>query len=193
VALALMAAYLELFFWPAVVLFAGWPPWVAFTCATEPGDGNAGYGLRAGRRQIASSARSLLPGAIMPPMVELASLVLFTANVRNTADFYRVIGLDLEAELHEEGPVHLAVELGPVHFAIYEAAAPGRAPERRSSGDTFPGFYVESLNEATKALQQLGAPLIREHEAMPWGCRIVVEDPDGRAVEVNQREHCPTS
>ena len=126
-------------------------------------------------------------------MTEMASLVLFAANASNTGDFYRAIGLDLAAEVHEEGPVHLAVELGPVHFAIYEAAAPGRAPGRHASGDTFAGFYVESLDEVTKALQRLGAPLIREHEAMPWGCRIIVQDPDGRAVEVNQKEHCPTS
>ena len=126
-------------------------------------------------------------------MAEIASLVLFATNAQNTGDFYRAIGLDLAEELHEEGPVHLAVELGPVHFAIYEAAVPGRAPERRSSGDTFPGFYVESLDEVTNALRQLGAPLVREHEVMPWGCRIVVQDPDGRAVEVNQKEHCPAS
>jgi lactoylglutathione lyase len=130
----------------------------------------------------------------MRPMAEMASLVLFAADVRGTAAFYRAIGLDLMEELHEEGPVHLAVELGPVHFAIYEAAAAGRAPERHSSGDTFPGFYVESLDDVTGALQQLGAPLIRDHEDMPWGCRIVAQDPDGRAVEVNQKEHCrPTT
>jgi hypothetical protein len=26
---------------------------------------------------------------------------------------------------------------------------------------------------------------------MPWGCRAVAEDPDGRAVEVNQRGTAP--
>ena len=124
-------------------------------------------------------------------VAEMASLVVFAADAQATGDFYRAIGLNLAAELHEEGPVHLAVELGPVHFAIYEAAAAGRAPERRAGGDTFPGFYVESLDEVTKALRQLGAPLIREHEAMPWGCRIIAQDPDGRAVEVNQKAHCP--
>ena len=126
-------------------------------------------------------------------MTEIASLVLFATNAQNTADFYCAIGLDLAAESHEEGPEHLAVELGAVHFAIYEAATPGRAPERHSSGDTFPGFYVESLDDAARALRNLGAPFIREHELMPWGCRIVSQDPDGRAVEVNQKEHCLTS
>ncbi len=124
-------------------------------------------------------------------MVEIASLVLFATNVQSTGGFYRAIGLDLAEELHDEGPVHLAAELGPVHFAIYEAATAGRAPERRSGGDTFPGFYVASLEEVANALRQLSAPFMREHEAMPWGCRIVVQDPDGRAVEVNQKEHCP--
>jgi predicted enzyme related to lactoylglutathione lyase len=123
-------------------------------------------------------------------MVQIASLVLFAADIKLTGQFYRAIGLDLEEELHEEGPAHLAVELGPVHFAIYEADAPGQAPQRRSAGDTFPGFYVGSLDEVVKALQQLGTPIIRGHENMPWGCRVVVRDPDGRAAEVNQKEHC---
>jgi lactoylglutathione lyase len=124
-------------------------------------------------------------------MAEIAALVLFAADPNATSEFYRAIGLDLEEELHEEGPVHLAVELGPVHFAIYAAAGPGRAPERRSAGDTFPGFYVDSLDDVTIALRQIGASIIRAHEDMPWGCRIVAQDPDGRAVEVNQKDHCP--
>jgi lactoylglutathione lyase len=126
-------------------------------------------------------------------MTEMASLVLFAADAHRTGDFYRAVGLDLAEELHDEGTVHLAVELGPVHFAIYEAALPGRAPQRRSGGDTFPGFYTETLDEVSRALRELGVSFLRDHEPMPWGCRIVVEDPDGRAVEVNQKEHCPSS
>jgi lactoylglutathione lyase len=127
-------------------------------------------------------------------MTEISSLVLSAADPKATSEFYRAIGLELEEELHEEGtPVHLAVELGSVHFAIYEAVRPGRAPERNSAGDTFPGFYVDSLDEVTVALQRIGAHFIREHEDMPWGCRIVAQDPDGRAVEVNQKGHCAST
>jgi lactoylglutathione lyase len=123
-------------------------------------------------------------------MSEMASLVLFAVNPPATAAFYRALGLELEDEHHGEGPVHSAVELGPVHFAIYPAGAPGRAPERRSGGSLFPGFYVESLDRATEELTRAGALILTEHEQMPWGCRVVAEDPDGRAVEINQRGHC---
>jgi lactoylglutathione lyase len=123
-------------------------------------------------------------------MTEMASLVLYAASPTATAAFYRALGLELEDEEHEEGPVHFATELGPVHFAIYPAGAPGRAAGRRTAGSAFPGFYVASLDQAAAALEQVGAPILSSHEQMPWGCRVVAEDPDGRAVEVNQRGHC---
>jgi len=124
-------------------------------------------------------------------MTEMASLVLFAASPSATAAFYRALGLVLEDEHHGEGPLHFATELGPVHFAIYPAEAPGRAGERRSGGSVFAGFYVESLDRVTEALTAADALVLAGHEPMPWGCRIVAEDPDGRAVEINQRGHCP--
>jgi lactoylglutathione lyase len=126
-------------------------------------------------------------------MTEMASLVLYAASPPATAAFYRTLGLQLEDEDHGEGPVHFATELGPVHFAIYPAQAPGRATERRSGGSSFPGFYVESLDQVAEALARAGAQMLTGHQQMPWGCRVVTEDPDGRAVEINQRGHCPSS
>ncbi len=87
--------------------------------------------------------------------------------------------------------MHFAAELGDVHFAIYPASTPGSAPHRRTGGSTFPGLYVESLDETRPALNAVGATFLSEHEQMPWGCRFVVQDPDQRALEVNDRRHCP--
>jgi len=44
---------------------------------------------------------------------------------------------------------------------------------------------------AAEALARAGAATLTGHDQMPWGCRIVAEDPDGRAIEVNRRGHCP--
>jgi predicted enzyme related to lactoylglutathione lyase len=126
-------------------------------------------------------------------MTQMASLVLFAANPEATAAFYRALGLPLEDEDHGEGPVHFATELGPVHFAIYPAEVAGQAPERRAGGSVFPGFYVDSLDRVTEALTQVGSMVLTSHQEMPWGCRIVAEDPDGRAIEINQQGHCPGS
>lgn len=123
-------------------------------------------------------------------MTELASLVLFVSDVDAAARFYRAVGVPLEDEDHGERPVHFAAELGAVHFAIYAATGPGSAPERRSAGASFAGVYVGSLEDALRDVTALGAPLLSGHEVMPWGCRFVVEDPDGRAFEVNDKDHC---
>jgi lactoylglutathione lyase len=127
----------------------------------------------------------------MPVVTEIASLVLFAADVDKTADFYRAIGLELEHEDHGEGPVHCATELGGVHFAIYPTEVSGRAPARRAAGSSFPGFCVGALDDVTASLRRTGATVLTEHEQMPWGWQVVVEDPDGRAIEVNDRAHCP--
>jgi lactoylglutathione lyase len=124
-------------------------------------------------------------------MTEFGALVVYAADPARTAAFYRAVGVDLEDEDHGEGPLHFAAELGRVHFAIYPAQTPGRAPARRAGGASFPGFYVTSLDQVSAALAGLGAAVLQPHQEMPWGCRILVEDPDGRPVEVNQRGHCP--
>lgn len=124
-------------------------------------------------------------------MTEIASLVLFSAALDETARFYRALGIELEDEQHEGGPRHFACELGPVHFAIYAAEIDGQAPGRRTSGSDFLGFYVQSLEATATALAPTGAPVLSDHEHMPWGCRLVVQDPDGRAIEINQHAHCP--
>lgn len=123
-------------------------------------------------------------------MTEIGSLVLFSTDHERTAAFYRAIGVELEHEDHDDGPAHHAVELGPVHFAIYAAESAGRAPQRRAGGSTFPGFFVDSLDTTAATLTEMAAALLGQHEQMPWGCRMVFEDPDGRPVEVNQRGHC---
>lgn len=123
-------------------------------------------------------------------MTEIASIVLFAADGAQTADFYRAAGVDLEDETHDDGPLHWAVDLDGVHVAVYDAGMAGRAPGLRAAGSTFPGLYVSSLDTARAALDELGAPILEDHEIRPWGCRFIVEDPDGRAVEINQRHHC---
>ena len=114
------------------------------------------------------------------------ALVLRAADVTKAVEFYRAIGVPLEEERHDDGPLHYACELGPVHFAIYPAEPGGGHPERLSAGATQVGFQVESVEAAVEAAVGLGARVVVRPDDYPWGRRAVVEDPDGRAVELNK-------
>ena len=144
----------------------------------------------------------------------LDALVLHTTRSKETVAFYRAIGMPLEEERHDDGPVHWACELGPVHFAVFDVGSPGaraegangagpgaagagmgaagagagngRSPGRRQAGATQLGFQVSDLRAAVDALREGGAAVLQEPEEVSWGHRAVIADPDGRPVELNQ-------
>jgi predicted enzyme related to lactoylglutathione lyase len=128
----------------------------------------------------------------MSSLVTVSSIVLYAGELERTGSFYRTVGVPLEHEDHDDGPAHFAAELGGLHFAVYASPQPDsqRARPWRSTGSDFPGFYVPSLDTVTTDLAAAGIRLLEEHEPMPWGCRVVAEDPDGRAVEIIERGHC---
>lgn len=116
----------------------------------------------------------------------LGALVLFASDLDRTVAFYRLLGLPLEVDDHgdDEGPLHYACELQGCHFAIFPAEGEGRARGMREPGASFPGFTVDSVEETVESLRAFGAKVLQEPSHYPWGLRAVVEDPDGRPVEV---------
>ena len=120
---------------------------------------------------------------------ELSALILFTNRMDAVVEFYRAIGVPLEAEQHDDRPLHYACDLGSTHIAVFESS-PGDAPEFRSGGSSFAGFSVQSLEVALEAASSVNAKIIREPIEYPWGVRALVSDPDGRVVELFKRpEH----
>lgn len=124
-------------------------------------------------------------------MAELCSIVLFSNQSDRTVAFYRSVGVAFEEEEHGDGLVHSAADVGDVHMAVFPTHDGPAAPGWRAGGSTFVGFYVDSLDQTVAALRRLGFTILADHQVREWGCRAVVEDPDGRAVEINQRQHCP--
>ncbi len=137
------------------------------------------------RNTLSTVSRARRLGA----MPEVSSIVLVSAEPDRTISFYRSVGINFGDEDHDEGSVHSATNLGDIHVAVFPASGDGKAPPRRAAGSTFVGFYVDSLDEKFSALSATGAHLLLDHEVQEWGCRIVVEDPDGRPVEINQGAH----
>ncbi len=115
----------------------------------------------------------------------MGSLILFSANYRATVDFYRELGLPLGSESHDSGPEHFACDIGDVHFAIFDVSdsTPASLPYR-SGGSSYHGFRITDLNALVGRLRAAGRPIRQEADKFPWGARALVDDPDGRVVEL---------
>ena len=119
--------------------------------------------------------------------MEFGTLILFANRLSDTVSFYQALGLPLEEEDHEGGPLHFACELGPIHFAVFEGT-PGTSPPFRAGGCVMPGIAVPSLDRTFEIMQGIGARIVQPPADYPWGPRMLVEDPDGRTVEIFQRK-----
>lgn len=116
--------------------------------------------------------------------MKLGSLIFFTSQLADSVAFYQLLGLPLDQEAHEEaGTEHYAADVNGVHIAVYEATA-SEAPRWRVGGCTWPGFVVADLATTVAKLRARGVNVLSGPEERPWGTRVVVEDPDGRPIEL---------
>ena len=117
--------------------------------------------------------------------LSLALLVLCTSRMEASLAFYRAVGLLLVEEKHGSGPVHYSCQMGDTVVEIYPGAA-HEILDYRNGGAAMPGFNVASLETVLTAIEQTGAPILTAPRTTVWGRRAVVQDPDGRAVELNE-------
>ena len=116
--------------------------------------------------------------------VRLSLLVLRASDAARTRRFYESLGLAFAVEQHETGALHYSCALGDTLIEIYPGHE-SRAPEANSGGATMLGLTVDDLDGAFTAATAGGARVRRppsEHSR-----RAVVEDPDGRVVEITPR------
>ena len=113
----------------------------------------------------------------MGVMPTLNLLVLRCRNIEVSKAFYSGIGLAFSAEKLGSGPMHYAAELDHVVLEIY----PLRENEIPDSSRL--GFCCGSFTEISEAVRITATqpPLERDGKLI-----IVVQDPDGRKVEICQ-------
>jgi lactoylglutathione lyase len=112
-------------------------------------------------------------------------VILSSSAPGRLAKFRRALGVPLGSETHQDGPPHLAAEVGPAHVAIWRAS-PSGSPWRRKAGAAMIGLRVRSLDAAVDAARRAGGSVVRRPEDAPWGRRAVVRDPEGRYLELNE-------
>jgi predicted enzyme related to lactoylglutathione lyase len=114
--------------------------------------------------------------------VELTLLVLKTRQPDALRAFYEAIGISFVAERHGEGPLHYAGKVGGTVLELYPLSGEGNSADTT----TRLGFAVENLQQVLASLRDAGATVASEPRQTAWGVRVLVRDPDGRAVELER-------
>jgi predicted enzyme related to lactoylglutathione lyase len=111
--------------------------------------------------------------------VALSLIVLRSRDLERAARWYGLLGICFEREKHGTGPEHLAARLGPTVLEVYPQTG-----EAESVGVRL-GFQVPSVDVVVEAVRRDGGVVVSPARRDRWGYRAVLEDPDGRRVEVS--------
>jgi catechol 2,3-dioxygenase-like lactoylglutathione lyase family enzyme len=116
------------------------------------------------------------------PTISLSLLVLKTRDPLRVRAFYGALGIEFVEERHAQGPVHFAGRVGDMILEVYPLAAGISAADTT----TRLGFTVDDIETVLGEIRVLDPSLAGGDRALDGKRAIVVRDPDGRAVELDQ-------
>lgn len=112
--------------------------------------------------------------------MKLNLVVLKTSRPDDLASFYQHLGIVFEKHRPGTGPLHYAGDIEGIVFEIYPLPK-----DRDKADDTLRlGFTVENLDAKTNTLKESGGKIVKAPEQTEWGYIAIVEDLDGRKIEL---------
>lgn len=115
--------------------------------------------------------------------MKLNLLVIRSEDPERTMAFYQHLGFEFTYHRHGKGPFHYSVEVEGMVFEIY----PPLKDQDQADNTLRLGFEVQQLDQLLMVLAESGVTILQTASPSKWGYRAVVQDPDGRKVELCER------
>lgn len=109
-------------------------------------------------------------------------IVIKTDKLEGQFEFYSALGMKFHYHRHGNGPWHYASIAGNPTIEIYPLPKNTLHPDNT----TRLGFSVENLDLLIQDLKSKGATIISEPSLSEWGYGAVIQDLDGRKIELTQ-------
>lgn len=109
-------------------------------------------------------------------------LVIKTKDIEQLTKFYSLLGLEFEYHKHGNGQFHYSAEISNLIFEIYPLNGSQAQPDKT----TRLGFKIENLEQKIEEIQNKGFRVISPPQNSDFGYRAVIEDLDGRKVELTE-------
>jgi len=115
-------------------------------------------------------------------MVQINLVVIKTDKIEAQKSFYSALGIEFDYHRHGTGPFHYASKgMQPV-LELYPLPKGVEQPDQT----TRLGFGVTSLDQLINELTLLHVKIIKAPRHSEWGYSAVVEDFDGRKIELTE-------
>lgn len=115
--------------------------------------------------------------------MKLNLLVIRTENPNTLKTQYELLGLKFEYHQHGSGPFHYASEEHGLVFEIY----PLTKSMKQADNSIRLGFEIENLKQKLKELELSNFKIISGLTESEWGLTAVVQDLDGRKIELKNK------
>lgn len=116
-------------------------------------------------------------------MPSIHLIVIKTGKLDAQSAFYASLGFQFDYHKHGGGPFHYASVGGSTVLEIY----PLPRGVTQADNTTRLGFTVENLDGLIEQLQSQGTRIITPPVRTEWGYTAVVEDLDGRKIELTEK------
>ena len=112
--------------------------------------------------------------------MEIRLIVIRTADPNKLVVFYSLLELVFEQHKHSKGPLHYAATAGKAVLEIYPLA------KGQTTADPYfrMGLAISSFEETIALLRQRSVVFHSEPGMTAFGYATVVEDPEGRKIEL---------
>ena len=117
-------------------------------------------------------------------MTALNLIVIRTADIHRLKEFYNLLELVFDYHKHDKGPYHYSCETGSLTIEIYPLAASQTVTDKHLRL----GFTLEDFDEVIAQLKSKDTTFISEPVQTDYGYMAVVEDPDGRKIELYRNQ-----
>lgn len=116
--------------------------------------------------------------------MELNLLVIRTGKPKELSAFYEMLGIVFEYNKHGKGPMHYSGNIGNLLFEIY----PLSKSQQEADKMLRLGFEVKNLEELLSKLKGENVKIIQEAENTGYGKIAIIEDIDGRKIELKEKQ-----
>lgn len=116
--------------------------------------------------------------------MKLKLLVLRTPDPQALAHFYSQLGLSFEYHQHDNSPYHYSTYLRETVLEIY----PLSKNQQQADSTLRLGFELDHFDEILQQLARQNVKIVAAPVQTEWGVVAVIEDPDGRKIELYKKE-----